>query len=342
MKRERSARQGPVTVYLNGRGGRIQGGYEDSSANRSSLVWSEGLAAIDVPAYAGGSQRWSEMVSCVQGHLRDYDIRVTDRRPEDGPYIMMMVGGRSSMLRYPGSVAGVAPYTGSVVEDAIGFVFSRTIGGGAQAVCETTSHEIGHTLGLDHTYECSDLMSYLGGCGEKSFRDEAMRCGEWDDRSCSGGQRHQNSHQHLAAALGLRPSRPEPNPPSRVPTTPADTRGPRISVHSAGGSTFEAESIFIVQFDVFDDSGLASLELLWQVDGRTIALRCGDLPDDLPVECGMIGGSYAFALAVGAGERKYAIRVTDEAGNRSTTRWRRASFVEPDLDEDWDDGGSCD
>lgn len=350
MKQDRAASSGRVTVYLNGGGQRVQAGYEDSTANRSSIVWSSGRSAIDVPAYSGGSSRWRSMVSCVQDHFRGYDVAITDERPGSGTYIMMMVGGRSSMLGYPDSVGGVAPYTGGIVDEAIGYVFSASMGNDARSVCETTSHEIGHTLGLDHTYECTDLMSYLHGCGDKSFQDRSMRCGEWDDRDCSSGERRQNSHQHLARTVGLRRNRPEPTKPTpspRKPTpppTPADTRGPRISVRSMGGTTFEAESIFVIQFEAHDDSGLASIELVWRNGGRTTVFRCGDLPANMPIECGMIGGDYAFALVVGEGERRFAIRATDQAGNTSTTRWRKASFVNPEViwDDEWEEDGQTD
>ncbi|MEM7157876.1 MAG: zinc-dependent metalloprotease family protein [Myxococcota bacterium] len=346
LKADRSGSSGPLTVYLNGKGGRVYGGHEDAPSNRSSIVWSEGSSSVVIPAYSGSSTSWRSMVRCVQGHFGDYEVNITDQRPARGSYIMMMVGGRGSVLGYSDSVAGVAPYTGGVVDDAVGFVFSQTMGNHADGVCETTAHEIGHTLGLDHTYHCSDLMSYEH-CGEKSFVDRNMPCGEWDTRTCSNGRSRQNSHGVLAKNLGLRTSRPEPTSPGpeprprpEPPVVPTDTRAPRITMHSAGGSEFEAESIFVVQFDVTDESGLQSLELLWRANGKTEVYRCSELPAHLPIECGMVGNSYAFALLVGEGLRKYAVRVTDEAGNRATTRWRQANFVqsEPTWEDEWDDG----
>lgn len=344
---QQSARdRGTVTVYVNGRGGRVFGGNEDAANNRSSIVWADGRGSIDVPAFAGGSSRWDSVMTCVQGHFADFDVRVTDRRPQQGPYIMMMVGGRSSMLGYPDSVGGVAPYTGGVVQDAVGYVFSAGMRHDPRAVCQTTAHEIGHTLGLDHTYDCSDVMSYLGGCGDKSFQNKSMRCGEWDARGCSTGDPRQNSHQRLVSAVGRRsrgsdPSGPSPRPPTPTkPTPPADTQGPSIRVRSMGGNTFESESYFIVEFGVQDQSGLAAIELLWRTNGTTSVFRCGELPADRPIECGMIGSDYAFALLVGSGDRQFAIRVTDQAGNTSTTRWRGVSFT--DSSGGWeDDGDDC-
>ena len=100
--------------------------------------------------------------------------------------------------------------------------------------------------------------------------------------------------------------------------------------------------LFIV-FDAKDERGVAKVELLWNANGRTTVYRCGDLPEDLPIECGRAGDRFAFALQVGAGERTFAIRVTDTAGNAATTRWRRASFDEPEVDVDvWAQSGGQD
>lgn len=108
-----------------------------------------------------------------------------------------------------------------------------------------------------------------------------------------------------------------------------------------GGTTFESGSVFVVQFAASDRSGVAALELLWHAHGNTTVFRCGELPPELPVECGMIGGDYAFALAVGEGERQFAIRVTDQVGNVTTTRWRKASFVDSTARPP-EGHGSCD
>ena len=334
---------GGLTVYVNGRGAAIRGGFEDAANNRSSIALSRGRDRVNVPAFSAGAQVWGSMMSCVREQLGDYDITVTDRRPESGEYIMMMVGGRPGMLGYQQGVGGVAPYTGSVVNGTVGFIFADAYGDDARELCETVAHEIGHTLGLDHTYECTDTMSYLHGCGEKTFQDKDMACGEWGARSCGSGQRVQNSHYRLAKLVGLRPQapgQPTPPPPSAPPADEpppvlADTHAPRISMLSPrNGSSFEYGDVLFIVFSAEDEGGIAKVELLWRAFGETSVFRCGELPEDLPIECGRAGDEFAFALQVGAGERNFAIRVTDTAGNSSTTRWRRASFAEPEVDVD--------
>lgn len=70
--------------------------------------------------------------------------------------------------------------------------------------------------------------------------------------------------------------------------------------------------------------------------------RCGALPEHLPVECERTEDGYAFALLVGAGQRKFAIRSSDVHGNTSTTKWRVANFEnQSDFadDDEWHDHG---
>lgn len=212
--RKSSAASGRVQVYVNGSGATLRGGFEDASQDRSSIVEHAGLASVTVPAYAGDD--WGTVMTCVRDQFVDFDIEVTDRRPASDDHIMIMVGGSPSLIGERSGVAGIAPYMGSVIRGAVGFAFSDVHHGDAQALCETVAHEIGHTLGLDHVYECSDTMSYLH-CGDKQFQDADMTCGEWEPRTCGDGLTSQNSHGELLSALGGRPADDPAPPPAPDP-----------------------------------------------------------------------------------------------------------------------------
>ena len=175
LRKDQRRAQGSVQVYINGRGASLRGGFEDAERGRSSILDHAGLDALEYPAYGGG--QWPELMSCVRDQFAAFDVVITDRRPASADYIMMMVGGSPALIGEHRSVAGIAPFTGSVIPGAVGFAFSSVHGGDVRGLCETVAHEIGHTLGLDHTYECSDTMSYLE-CGPKSFVDAPMSCGE--------------------------------------------------------------------------------------------------------------------------------------------------------------------
>ena len=67
-----------------------------------------------------------------------------------------------------------------------------------------------HAYGLDHGYLCKDTMTYLSGCGNKSFVDKDVRCGEKKARDCADGKPTQNSYRRLLSVLG--PAKRASNP----------------------------------------------------------------------------------------------------------------------------------
>ena len=74
-------------------------------------------------------------------------------------------------------------------------------------ICETAGQETAHAFGLDHEFLCQDPMTYLVGCGAKSFQDEYVPCGEFQPRECNCGTPTQNSVQSMYQLFG-RPSLP--------------------------------------------------------------------------------------------------------------------------------------
>ncbi|MFN0245618.1 MAG: hypothetical protein ACKV2T_01835 [Kofleriaceae bacterium] len=188
-----------VTVFLDG-GGRA---LDDGDA---------------IPPFGGGARAWSAIRACVAKHYAPFAIDVVDEKPRTGDYITVVVGGRASQLGLDDRTHnGIAPYLpGSVLRTAVVHVFSK-VGTGerdVQNVCEVAVHESAHAMGLDHTYKCGDIMSYLEGCGPARILDLDMPCGEYGKRECGDGARTQNSFRKLAAAVGLRGGRdrdPEPD-----------------------------------------------------------------------------------------------------------------------------------
>ena len=80
--------------------------------------------------------------------------------------------------------------------------------------CEIAAQEIAHAYGLDHEFLCDDPMTYLSGCGRKTFQDRTVSCGEYSARACKcSGQ--QNSYRALIDRLGPAGSAPPPPPPAR-------------------------------------------------------------------------------------------------------------------------------
>ncbi|MEQ9077688.1 MAG: hypothetical protein RLP09_27750 [Sandaracinaceae bacterium] len=206
----------PRVIYLNREGATLVAGNDDSSQNSSSIVRNAGLSRAFAAPFAGTPRRWNAIVECVRDRFEPFDVQVVDQRPMGRSYIMVMVGGHPSMLdggnEPPGAehghdyahAAGLAPFNGQAVEDAVVLVFSRRLRENARRTCEVVSMEVGHAYGLDHSMHCGELMSYLRPCGRRRFRDEDLPCGEQDARECDGvvGGTTQNSYRRLLSALG--------------------------------------------------------------------------------------------------------------------------------------------
>jgi len=142
-------------------------------------------------------------------------------------YALVVVGGVPADVGVANKrVGGLAPFSGGVIPTPIVFAFSGALQNDVQAVCETVGMEVAHAYGLDHAFECKDVMTYLTGCGPKKFVDKDVPCGETEARVCEGGKQVQNSVRHLLGVLGPRPAPPPPAPkppvktPTKAPTKP--------------------------------------------------------------------------------------------------------------------------
>ncbi len=198
----------PKVIYLHRGPITLVAGDDDASANRSSLVGHVGRKSADMPGFNSSDKRWASIRRCVQNQFAPFGVEVTDVRPKGRGYIMVVVGGRPSDLGHTGQhVAGLAPFNGKVIGDAVVLAFSRELGNKTRAVCETIAMEVGHAYGLDHSYYCKDVMTYKTGCGAKRFVDKDVRCGEKKPRECKGRTtaETQNSYRRLAELLGERP-----------------------------------------------------------------------------------------------------------------------------------------
>ncbi len=206
---------GGTTIYLNRDGGRYTRAQDDSRMNYASAIQSE---AADVPAYAYGDDSWDQVIDCVRDLYAPFDVTVTDVDPGDSPHTECVVGGAGYDIGLP-DVGGVASFACAVIPNSVCFVFPEHSGDDPRAICETIGQETAHTFGLDHAFLCEDVLTYLDGCGDKSFRDEDAQCGERSPRACLCGGATQNSYRMLLGALG---AHPDGEPPAVSIASPAD------------------------------------------------------------------------------------------------------------------------
>ncbi|MCR9159110.1 MAG: matrixin family metalloprotease [Nannocystaceae bacterium] len=319
----RSIRGGPtpVTVYLHRDGGRVMAGEDDPQQARSGVLARSGVSVVDVPAFRGTDRQWSQLVGCVENHFRDFDVTVVDERPAGNDYVGVMVGGSPKLLGLAPTVGGVAPYTGKVLPSSVVFVF-QTPHRTTRALCDTTAHEIGHTMGLDHSRKCDDVMSYEA-CGSKAFRNTHAHCGEWSDRPCADGRSAQNSWSTLAALVGTRrSSAPPPAPKSTTVRRPPAPTKPSLRVKVGPA---EANSTYVVKVDARDPAGIKDVELVWY-DRRARKLTCGKPNPARPFTCARRGSEYVFSIPVGTGNYKFVARYTNGQGQLRRTVAYQASF----------------
>jgi hypothetical protein len=193
-------------IYLERHAIELKPGDDYAASGMSSVVANAGGKPVKTRGFAGGDAKWKSITSCVTKMFASFDVTVTDKRPADDTFMMVVVGGKPADIGANDShhVSGLAPFNGHVIPRAVVFAFAATMQNEPRAVCETIAMEVAHAYGLDHAYLCKDVMTYLRGCGAKSFVDVDAPCGESKKRNCEGGAKTQNSHRRLVEVLGAR------------------------------------------------------------------------------------------------------------------------------------------
>ena len=187
---------------------------------------------------AAADETWDALVQCVREVYSPFAVQVTDTKPTGGQsFHLAIVAGRSSNIGLPANILGIAGGAGcEPADNVISFSFAN-----AHAMyppsrylyelCATVAQESAHAFGLpNHAWEyldgrsaCNDPMTYRGDCGgQKFFRNEQVRCGDFMLESCSCGST-QNSHLKLLSIFGKGQSL-IPAPTVEI-TTPAASGG---------------------------------------------------------------------------------------------------------------------
>ncbi len=315
-----------LPIFMNRWGGTYYGGTDDGRQNRSSIV--PGTSAT-VGGFSGTDAQWNEVMTCVADQFARFNVYVTDIEPLEGDYVESVVGGTPDQLGLPFGVGGVAPwdpFNCSTIANAVVYTFADvygTGGGSMRAICETATQEIAHAFSVDHELLCTDPMTYLDGCGEKSFKDEYVTCGEYEPRECNCSRPSQNSVQLLYERLGASNGEPPPPPPT-------DLEVPVVSfISPEDGETMLANGIIEVRANASDDLGLASVVLEWDYSDN--AMFCPGSGDSW--DCEVTGDTHLWRVNVGVGSRSFRVAVRDVAGKQALTETRTIWLGET-LDEE--------
>jgi hypothetical protein len=173
------------------------GQVDDARRNRSMIV----TGTIHLDPYPYGDESWDAIVDEVQRMFEPFGITVTEDDPGDVPHDEALVCGSDRDAGFA-PAAGIAPWGCRPIANAITFTFPEAIGDFPKYTAETVVQEAAHAWALDHSFECEDPMTYLEGCGHKSFQDLDTPCGEYEARECACGNATQNTYARLMDLFG--------------------------------------------------------------------------------------------------------------------------------------------
>lgn len=282
----------PHLLYLNRcEGGEtITPGGGGSINNQSSII----NGTVNFPEYPYGDSSWAQVVDHTRQIFSPFNIEITDVDPGNTPHDEAIVCGSGSQAGF-GGAGGVAPFTCGVISNAITFTFPESIGSNARVIAEVIGQEAAHAWGLDHEMLCEDPMTYLSGCGQKTFQDQDAPCGEFQNRNCSCGGATQNSYQHILMTFG-----------SAIP----DTQAPTAAItYPSDGDVFAPGASFEIEVAVADDGYIRVVNLF--VDGSSEAGDESEPYGPWPVS-GIPEGTYTFHIEAedGAGNVTASPEVT--------------------------------
>lgn len=196
---------GSRVVFLSKAGGTYSAGPDDSTRNVTSIL---NATTILSPPTVDGAE-WTAFVSCVTSKFAPFGVTVTDVDPGTAQHMEVVVIDDGTKIGHTNMVFGLAPFTcagneGKVYDNGIAFVMWNV---GATERCMLGAQMTGNLFGLDHSFSCPDLMTYLSSCGpsdNKTFTNMDVSCGEFSARNCNCGKATQNSYRTLAAIAGER------------------------------------------------------------------------------------------------------------------------------------------
>ncbi len=257
---------GPGTIiYFNRNGGTYtKTGNYDSRTNQNNI------GAGTITAFNCGDAAWEQVLNCLEDSFLQYDVEITDVDPGNVSHVETVVAGTPDEIGLPANIGGIAPLgCDQYLSNPITFAFGNHWSCNINEICWAAAQETAHAIGLDHSTECTDHLTYDQNCSNiKRFRDVTSACGEDKDLppnqqppnasgprqcSCPGTGSSQNSHQELISIFGQRPN----GPPEVAFERPTE-----------GGAVIKG---FAIELNVEDEFGLMRVDVF--VDGQMLATK---------------------------------------------------------------------
>lgn len=215
---------GDWTLYVHFDGGTLGSCNNSSPQDNCSSIFPG-----TVLPYSGDAGKRASIIQLLRKRFEDVGISVTNVRPASGDYDMEMVGNWQGVDN-PG-FAGIAP-GGDCWNNRGGEIsFTLEAAGTTDGMAEIILQEVGHTWGLDHVNDQTDLLYPTTQGQNKTFKDACIQVVSNTDLdpasgSCShhqeacGSFSQQNSYQELLLIFGE--SVPDTSAPTVLILEPGD------------------------------------------------------------------------------------------------------------------------
>jgi hypothetical protein len=317
-----------MTVYLAFDGPLVVHGQLDDSHTNTTFIEQ---AAVDYAPYGDATQR-AALVQAVTADWSPYAVTLTEARPAAGDYVMTVV---SPTNPFAGQAAGIAPLDcgDSWTRNNVVFAFHGANDGySINEQARTIGQEVAHSIGLEHTTEPTDIMSYAYGPADFWFVDDCMDilttpqspsifCGWQHELYCPEDQ--QNSHAELLGLIGA--------------STP-DTQSPVLAIVApVDGQEFAAGDSFEIVVEGSDDVAIVEMELF---SGGTSVAVDGSAPWGWEVHQIPAGHYELYAEArdaAGNAAQSAVVEIHAVAGGGSDDGPSDADDGAPTDDDDDDD-----
>lgn len=163
-----------LLLYLDFDGAVVRLGFPNSSGYSSPIL---GFGIANCPPCPLNAEQRNEVIRLAEDDFSPFNIIVTtdlnafNSYPAANKHICIITT-RPQVIGQPSNVGGVSPWAGPGIRLPFNpsFVFSQQYGGNLGDIAMTISHEVGHTLGLDHQHQyneenCGFVYEYSGGQG---------------------------------------------------------------------------------------------------------------------------------------------------------------------------------
>jgi len=286
----------------------------DNSKTDSSSIYGQPFAP-----FGGDEAAQNAVIDAVFTDFLEYDLEIVAERPASGDYTMAVTSPTNPA---GGSVLGIAPldcFDGMPNNVVFAFHGAGDMYG-PSGIAGTISHEAGHSYGLEHVNDPSDIMNPSNSGGDPTFHDSCLPlvdpmvvCGGAHMPFCADGT-GQNEHQELLEIFG--PRTPDTNAPVVVIASPDHNEG------------FGVGASFRIDVMATDDDVV-----------RRVELYRGD--DEMPLMASTMAPYGWDIVNIPQGVFEFTARATDRVGNEGISEVVTI-YVGVDPPEDADTSGGTD